>query len=146
MTPEEGPRVTANPKQLALQIIEDLWNRKTPALIDTLYAANCTIHTPDGVVHGPSGANQLYTVFTTAFPDTHYTVEDVVAEGERVVIRFTFAGTHRGDMRGIAATGKSVAVAGMVLFRFANGQVIEQRGVWDSLSAMQQLGVVQAPG
>jgi steroid delta-isomerase-like uncharacterized protein len=135
--------VTANPKQLALQIIEELWNRKTPGLIGTLYAANCTIHTPDGVVQGPSGATQLYTAYTTAFPDTHYTVEDVVAEGERVVIRFTFSGTHRGDIRGIAGTGKSVAVAGMVLFRFADGQVIEQRGVWDSLSAMQQLGVVQ---
>jgi steroid delta-isomerase-like uncharacterized protein len=95
------------------------------------------------VVQGPSGATQLYTAYTTAFPDTHYTVEDVVAEGERVVIRFTFSGTHRGDIRGIAGTGKSVAVAGMVLFRFADGQVIEQRGVWDSLSAMQQLGVVQ---
>ena len=92
--------MTANPKQLALQIIEDLWNQKTPALIGTVYAANCTIHTPDGMLHGPSGATQLYTAYTTAFPDTRYTVEDVVAEGERVVIRFTFAGTHRGDLRG----------------------------------------------
>ena len=48
--------MTANPKQLALQIIEDLWNQKTPALIGTVYAANCTILTPDGVLHGPSGA------------------------------------------------------------------------------------------
>ena len=138
--------MTATPKQLALQIIEELWNRRTPALIDTLYAANCTIHTPDGALQGPSGATQLYTAYTTAFPDTHYTIEDVVAEGERVVIRFIFSGTHRGPIRDIAATGKSVAVSGMVLFRFADGQVIEQRGVWDSLSAMQQLGVVQVAG
>ena len=81
--------MTANPKQLALQIIEELWNRKIPALIGALYAANCTIHTPNGVLQGPSGATQLYTVFTTAFPDTHYTVEDIVAEDERVVIRYT---------------------------------------------------------
>jgi steroid delta-isomerase-like uncharacterized protein len=138
--------VTATPKQLAVQIIEELWNRKNPALIGTLYAANCTIHTPDGEVHGPSGATQLYTAYTMAFPDTHYAIEDVVGEGERVVIRFTFAGTHRGELRGIAPTGKPVAVAGMVLFRFANGQVIEQRGIWDSLSAMRQLGVVQGAG
>src|SRR5215472_4441259 len=144
--PRERHCVTANPKQLALQIIQDLWNQTAPALIDTLYAANCTIHTRDGVLHGPSGATQLYTAYTTAFPDTHYTIEDVVAEGERVVIRFTFSGTHRGDIRGIAATGKSVAVAGMVLFCFSEGQVIEQRGIWDSLSAMQQLGVVQGAG
>src|SRR5262245_6268096 len=64
--PKEGHCVTANPKQLALQIIEELWNRKIPALIGTLYAANCTIHTPNGVLQGPSGATQLYTVFTTA--------------------------------------------------------------------------------
>ena len=138
--------MTATPKQLALQIIEELWDRKTPASIGTLYAANCTIHTPDGMLQGPSGATQLYTAFTSAFPDTHYIVEDVVAEGERVVIRFTFAGAHRGEIRGIAATSKSVAVAGMVLFRFADGQVIEQHGVWDSLRAMEQLGVVQGIG
>jgi hypothetical protein len=65
-----------------------------------------------------------------------------VAEGETVVIRYTFAGTHLGALRGIAATGQPVAVAGMVLLRFTEGKVVEQRGMWDSLSLMQQLGVV----
>ena len=134
------------PKTLALRLIEDLWNQRTPALIDVLYAPGCIIHTPDGALHGLAGARQLYTAYTTAFPDTHFTIEDAVAEGDTVVIRYTFAGTHRGPLRGIAPTGKAVTVAGMVLFRCADGHVIEQRGVWDSLSLMQQLGVIAVGG
>jgi steroid delta-isomerase-like uncharacterized protein len=134
--------MSAHPKRIALQLIEELWNQKTPALIEALYAAQCVLHTPDGALHGLTGATQLYTAYTTAFPDMCFTVEDVVAEGETVVIRYTFAGTHQGPLRGIAATGKPVAVAGMVLLRFAEGKVVEQRGVWDSLSLMQQLGAI----
>jgi steroid delta-isomerase-like uncharacterized protein len=138
--------MSAHPKSLALQLIDELWNQKTPTLIETLYAVHCVLHTPDGALHGLTGATQLYTAYTTAFPDMRFTVEDVVAEGETVVIRYTFAGTHQGALRGIAATGKPVAVAGMVLLRFAEGKVVEQRGVWDSLSLMQQLGVVSVVG
>lgn len=134
------------PKTLALRWIEDLWNRQTPALIEVLYAPGCIIHTPDGTLHGPAGARQLYAAYTTAFPDTHFSVEDVVAEGDTVVIRYTFTGTHRGPLRGIAPTGKAVTVDGMVLLRFADGHLIEQRGIWDSLSAMQQLGGVAVAG
>lgn len=134
------------PKTLAHRLIEDLWNQQTPALIDALYAPECIIHTPDGALHGLAGARQLYAAYTTAFPDMHFTMEDVVAEGDTVVIRYPFAGTHRGPLRGIAPTGKAVTVAGMVLLRWADRQVIEQRGVWDSLSLMQQLGVVAVAG
>jgi steroid delta-isomerase-like uncharacterized protein len=138
--------MSAHPKSLALQLIDELWNQKTPTLIETLYAVHCVLHTPDGALHGLTGATQLYTAYTTAFPDMRFTVEDVVAEGETVVIRYIFAGTHQGALRGIAATGKPVSVAGMVLLRFAEGKVVEQRGVWDSLSLMQQLGVVSVVG
>jgi steroid delta-isomerase-like uncharacterized protein len=138
--------MAATPKTLALRIVEECWNQKTPALLATLYAASCVIHTPDGALHGLAGATQLYTAYTTAFPDTHFTIEDIVTEGDTVVIRYTFAGTHQGPLREMAATGKRVTVAGMVLFRFADGKAIEQRGVWDSLSLMQQLGAVSVAG
>lgn len=89
------------PKTIALRIIEDLWNKKNPTLIDAMYATSCIIHTPAGEMHGLAGARQLYDGYTTAFPDAHFTIEDVVAEGDTVVIRYTFAGTHRGTLRGI---------------------------------------------
>jgi steroid delta-isomerase-like uncharacterized protein len=122
--------------------MEDLWNQKTPALIDALFAPTCVIHTPDGALHGIEGARQLYTAYVSSFPDVHFTIEDIVADDDKAAIRYTFNGTHHGALRGIAPTGKSTSVAGAVFFHFAEGKVIEQRGVWDSLALMQQLGVV----
>ncbi len=127
---------------LALKIMEDLWNQKTPALIDELFADNCVIHTPDGALYGIEGAKQLYAAYVSSFPDVHFTIEDIVTDEDKAAIRYTFNGTHHGDLKGIAPTGKSASVAGAVFFHFAEGKVIEQRGIWDSLDFMQQLGVV----
>jgi steroid delta-isomerase-like uncharacterized protein len=129
-------------KALVLAILEETWNKKTPALIEELYGTNCIIHTPDGALHGIEGAKQLYAAYTTSFPDVHFTIEDIIAEDDRVAVRYIFHGTHRGALRGIPPTGKHVTVVGSVFFRFADGKLIEQRGLWDSLSFMQQLGVV----
>jgi steroid delta-isomerase-like uncharacterized protein len=124
--------------------MEDLWNQKTPTLIEELFASNCVIHTPDGALHGIDGAKQLYNAYVSSFPDVHFTIEDIVADDDKAAIRYTFNGTHHGPLRGIAPTGKSTSVAGAVFFHFAAGKVIEQRGIWDSLALMQQLGVVAA--
>ncbi len=78
----------------------------------------------------------------SSFPDVHFTIEDIVADEDKAAIRYTFNGTHHGDLKGIAPTGKSASVAGAVFFHFAEGKVTEQRGIWDSLDFMQQLGVV----
>jgi steroid delta-isomerase-like uncharacterized protein len=129
-------------KALALEILEETWNKKTPALIEELYSTNCIIHTPDGALHGIAGAKQLYAAYTTSFPDMHFTIEDIIAEDDRVAVRYIFNGTHHGALRDIPPTGKHVTVVGSVFFRFADGKVVEQRGLWDSLSFMQQLGVV----
>jgi predicted ester cyclase len=97
-------------------------------------------------LHGPSGFRQIYSTYVTAFPDLHFTIEDIVAEGDKVVTCYTARGTHQGDLRSIAPTGKHVTVMGIVIDRFAGGKVVESRAVWDTLSFMQQLGVVSTSG
>ena len=133
-------------KALVRRIVEDLWHKKTHALIDELYAPTYVLRTPDGVLHGPAGYRQIYTVYTTAFPDVHFTIEDMIAEGEKVATHYIVRGTHTGDLRGIAPTGTQVTVMGTTIHRFTGGQVVEDRAVWDTLSLMQQLGVVPTSG
>ena len=131
-------------KTLALDILVETWNKKNPALIDELYSSECVIHTPDGEIHGIEGGKQLYAAYTNSFPDVNFTIEDIIAEDDRVAVRYIFNGTHEGKLRGVPATGKHVAVSGSVFFRFADGKLIEQIGIWDSLSLMQQLGAVSS--
>ena len=75
-----------------------------------------------------------------AFPDWHTTIEDLIAEGDKVVVRMMQRGTHQGTFFGLAATGKQVTVAGIAIFRLRNGQIVEEWLITDQLGAMQQLG------
>jgi predicted ester cyclase len=81
-----------------------------------------------------------------AFPDRHFTVEEMVAEGDKVSARFTMRGTHEGEMRGIAPTGKAVTMTGIDIIRLREGKMVEDRVEVDQLGMMQQLGVIPAPG
>jgi predicted ester cyclase len=82
----------------------------------------------------------------TAFPDLHFTIEDQIAEGDKVVNRVTARGTHLGDFRGIPPTGKQVTVAGITIDRIAGGKLVESWTSWDFLGILQQLGVVPKLG
>jgi predicted ester cyclase len=75
-----------------------------------------------------------------AFPDGRWTIEDQVAEGDKVVTRWSFTGTHQGELMGIAPTGKQVTTSGMVIDRIVEGKIVEEREEWDTLGMMQQMG------
>jgi steroid delta-isomerase-like uncharacterized protein len=81
-----------------------------------------------------------------AFPDRRFTVEEMVAEGDKVSARFTMRGTHEGELRGIAPTGKAVTMTGIDIIRLHEGQIVEDRVEVDQLGMMQQLGVIPTPG
>jgi steroid delta-isomerase-like uncharacterized protein len=81
-------------------------------------------------------------VMRAAFPDMHWVAEEMVAEGDTVVTRFRWTGTHRGEFLGVPATGKSVVVKGVVMDQLADGKMSKSRILMDSLGMMQQLGVV----
>ena len=107
---------------------------------------------PDLVVHAPvpsdmTGVQALKQVWVTllrAFPDIHVAIEDVVEEGDKVVYRNTVTGTHQGEYRGLAATGRSVRYAEIFIVRFAHGRIAEIWGVVDVFAQLRQLGLVPA--
>jgi steroid delta-isomerase-like uncharacterized protein len=98
-------------------------------------------------MRGHEGARQLFTIFSTAFPnDVSITVHRIIAEGDTVAANFTFGGTHEGEFMGMPPTGKRVEVTGTGMFRLADGQLVENRVNFDTLGLLQQLGVAPAPG
>jgi steroid delta-isomerase-like uncharacterized protein len=107
---------------------------------------------PDVLFHAPvptdaTGAQalkQVWAVLLSAFPDLHVAVEDVIAEGDKVVARNTVTGTHQGEYRGLAPTGKSVTYNEIFVVRFAGSRIAEIWGVVDVLSQMKQLGMIPA--
>ncbi len=110
--------------------------------------------TPNFVAHQPgvpqpldiAGLIQFAEVFVNAFPDARVTVEDLIAEGDKVVTRWTFQGPHTSDFQGIPPTGKHVTMAGIDINRIAGGKIVEHWVEFDGLGLMQQLGVVPPPG
>jgi steroid delta-isomerase-like uncharacterized protein len=93
-------------------------------------------------IRGPDGVRQQAEGYRTAFPDLQLTVEDQVAEGDKVATRWTARGTHDGDLLGIAPTGKQATVSGMTIDRFSGGKIVESWDNWDALGLMQQIGAV----
>lgn len=97
------------------------------------------------MIHGPEGVKQFMAQYVTAFSHAQSVVEDQVAEGDRVVSRLTFTGTHTGLWMGIAPTGKPVTVKGMALYRLTDGKIAAQWTIGDTLGLLQQLGAVALP-
>ncbi len=95
--------------------------------------------------HGPEGIKQVITMLRTAFPDQRTTIEDVIAKGDKVVIRATYSGTHQGPFMGIPPTGKSFKQSQIHIIRMEDGKAVEHWAVRDDLGMMQQLGVIPAP-
>jgi|SRR4051794_21489668 steroid delta-isomerase-like uncharacterized protein len=111
--------------------------------IDELVEPDATIRTP--LPLASAGAEALKEVFTrlhAVFPDLHITIEDLIAEHDKVVGRNTVTGTHQGDYMGFPATGRSVTYDEIFIFRFANNRITETWGVVDVFSQMRQLGVI----
>jgi len=108
---------------------------------------------PDGVYHdasmtiqGLDGYKQFLSMYLTAFPDAQFAIEDLIAEGDTVVVRQTFRGTHTGDLMGIPPTGKAISGTGIQITRIANGKAVEQWFNGDDLGLRQQLGVIPPMG
>ncbi len=106
---------------------------------------------PDFVAHQPGGTQnreaflQHLNNFLAAFSDSHFTVEDQIAEGDKVVIRATYRAIHSGDFQGLPPSGKQIEIGAILIERLKNGKIVEHRGLFDQLSMMQQLGAVPGP-
>jgi steroid delta-isomerase-like uncharacterized protein len=131
-------------KNVVRRLFEEVWNKGNLPVTDELFAPNYEHHdasTPD-VGRGPEGEKKRATLYRTAFPDLRLMIEDIIAEGETVVARWSCQGTHKGDLSGTAPTGKQVNISGVSIARFAGGKMVEGWINWDALGLMRQLGVV----
>lgn len=134
---------TETNKAIVRRYFDQVLDEQQHDLAEEFLAENIELH-GSGLAPGLEVVQQWLTMFAAAFPDGHYTVEDVVAEGDRVVARTTFNGTHKDEMQGIPATGKAVSVPSITIFRLDNGKIAEGWLINDNLGMMQQLGVIPA--
>ncbi len=119
---------TEQNKAIDRRVYEEVWNGGSLAVIDELVAANYVDHDPQptGALEGLAGLKQSVTMYRSAFPDVHFTVEDQIAEGDLLVTRWTARGTHQGPLMGIPPTGKQAMVTGISITRVASGKVVER--------------------
>ena len=126
---------------------EEVINKGNLPVADENMATNYIYHGSGGQeFKGPEGFKQFIAMLRTAFPDLHATVEDIFAEGDKVAHRTTMRGSHRGDLMGIAPTGKQVTITTIVISRFAGGKEVEAWVNIDDLGMMQQLGIAPPMG
>ena len=134
-------------KAIARRAFEEGWNKGNLTTVDEDVATNYVLHDPfSGEIKGPDGYKQYVRMYRTAFPDLHFTIEDQIAEGDKVVTRWTCTGTHRGELMGIAPTGKLGTLTGITIDRIAVGKAVETWVAWDALRMLQNLGVVPPMG
>jgi steroid delta-isomerase-like uncharacterized protein len=141
---------TEQNKTLARRFWFEVFSQGNIATIDEICDANWTYHDPSDPKgnwpRGTQGMRQLVNLYRSAFPDLHFTIEDQVAEGDKVVSRWIASGTHKGELMGIPPTGRQASVTGITIHRMANGKIVEDWVNFDTLGMMQQLGVIPAPG
>ncbi len=135
---------TATNKAIVRRYIEQVLNEQRYDLIDEFLAENIELH-GSGIPPGLEAVKEWFARFATAFPDGYTTIADMVAEEDKVVARTTFNGTHQAEMQNIPATGKTVNIPGIIIFRMDNGRIAEGWLINDNLGMMQQLGIIPGP-
>jgi steroid delta-isomerase-like uncharacterized protein len=131
-------------KAAVRRLVDEMWNNGNLSLADQLFATTYTHHdpsTPD-FGQGPEGERKRATLYRAAFPDLRMTVEDLFADGQNVITRWSCHGTHKGELNGIAPTGKQIHITGVTITRFSHDKMVEGYVNWDALGLMRQLGVV----
>jgi steroid delta-isomerase-like uncharacterized protein len=139
---------TVQNKEVFRQFVEEILNQGNMDRFDDLMATDFIEHEelPPGIPEGSEGAKVLFNQLHRAFPDFKADINDLIAEGDRVVVRMTWTGTHEGEFMGIPATGNSISIEVIDIVRIANGKFVEHWGIIDNMGMMQQLGVVPEPG
>lgn len=136
---------TTSGKELVHRVFDSM-NARNLGVYDELIDPTYVNHNFPTPAPGAEGFKQVVQLFLTGFPDFRVTVEETVAEGDRVASRGAFYGTHRGEFMGIPATGKEIAVGYIDIWRAEAGRLVENWVQMDTLGLLQQLGAIPAPG
>ena len=128
------------------------WEVVTEASLDNLKDALAEVYANDFILHeagedivGIEGLTQFVSMMRSALPDLRITLEDDMAEGDKVVTRWIGQGTHQGELMGIAPTGNQVTITGITIHRIEDTKIVEEWSNWDALGLMQQIGAVPSP-
>jgi len=129
-------------KTLVHRFWEEIWNQGNMAAADEIVASDFVLYTPGEQIDGPEGLKRWVKTVRGASPDIHFTLDDTVAEGNKVVTSWTGRGTNNGPFAGRPPTGKKITMTGISIFRIENDKIVEDKLAEDSLGFMQQLGVI----
>jgi steroid delta-isomerase-like uncharacterized protein len=122
---------------------EEIWNEGRLEVADETIAVDYVNHDPvSGDIFGIEAYKEFVSYFRTAMPDLHFTIEDMIAADNKVVVLFTVRGTQKGELMGIAPTNKQVTITGIGIERMIDGKSVETWGQWDALGLMKQLGAI----
>jgi steroid delta-isomerase-like uncharacterized protein len=132
-------------KQLSRRVAEEAFSQGRMEVIDELIADDFVNHdptSPPGLPPGREGVKELVRFYRGAFPDTQLIIDDQIAEGDKVVTRYTARGTHQGDFAGIPPTGRQVTGTGITIDRIEGGKIVESWNAFDQFALLQQLGAI----
>ena len=132
-------------KTLVQRWFSEVWNEGRADAIDEMLADDAVIHGLGANLQGPAEFKRFHSAYRDAYPDVTIDVDDLVAEGDMVAVRWSAIGTHRGDGLGFPATGRRVQFTGMVFVRIKEGRLVEGWNNFDQLGMLQQLGIVSLP-
>ena len=127
-------------KDFTCRVLEQIINEHRMDLIPKIIADTFVFRTIPGLPPGPMAFEMSIGMYHNAFPDIQVTIDDLIAEGDKIVVRQTFRGTHQGPMGSVAPTGKQVTFSGMFIFRVENDQFVEEWALLDGLALQNQLG------
>jgi steroid delta-isomerase-like uncharacterized protein len=137
---------TADNKAIVRQYLEEAWNQRNLGILDQLTAPNYARYLSGQVSPlDRESQKQRIASFHQGLPDVHLTVEDMVAEGDKVVFRITIRGIHQGALMGVPPTGKPVTISAIDIARLADGKIVEHWGQMDTIGLLQQLGATSIP-
>lgn len=136
---------TESNKQVMSRFLEFI-NTASEALADELISPDAVFHVPGRAdpVKGPEGYLEIIAMMRSGFPDIQWSLEETIAEGDKVAARFIMRGTHKGPFFGVPATGKAIQVQAMNIYRLSDGKFVEERGQPDLLGLLQQIGAIPA--
>jgi steroid delta-isomerase-like uncharacterized protein len=132
-------------KKLFRRWLEEVVNENNYGVVEELLAPDYVAHFPGGQDMDRDGHRGMVEVFAAAFPDWRESIQEVLAEGDKVAMRVTAGGTHTGDFQGMEPTGRTLTITGMAFARIENGRIAESWWDFDALGLMQQLGAIPAP-
>jgi steroid delta-isomerase-like uncharacterized protein len=130
-------------KALVRRYFDEILNKPDLTLVQEIFSSDSVFRAPHiPEVHGLEARKLFITAIHTTYPDIHYTIQELIAEGDKVVARWKYSGTHKGEWMGVAPTGRYFSATGTTTLRISGGKIVEEWADYDAMGVWQQLGVL----